>query len=82
MQKGTLYSMEEFKLKHMREGEGIFKFIERMFSSVNKSASQIYRDMDKSNVRVFTSGTDIKILLEAKDRDIESDIARAEDSGL
>lgn len=82
MQKGTLYSMEEFKLKHMREGEGIFKFIERMFSAVDKSASQIYRDMNKINIRVFTSGTDVKILLEPKHRDIDSDIARAEDSGL
>ena len=66
MQKGTLYSMQEFKDKHMRDGEGIFKFIERMFGGVNKSAHQIYRDLNKSNVRVFTSGKDIKVLLEHK----------------
>jgi hypothetical protein len=41
MQKGTLYSMQEFKDKHMRDGEGIFKFIERMFGDVNKSPHQI-----------------------------------------
>ena len=49
MQKGTLYSMQEFKDKHMRDGEGIFKFIERMFGGVNKSAHQIYRDLNKYN---------------------------------
>ena len=66
MKKGRLYSMQEFKDKHMRDGEGIFKFIERMFVGVNKSAHQIYRDLNKSNVRVFTSGKDIKVLLEPK----------------
>ena len=66
MKKGTLYSMQEFKDKHMRDGEGIFKFIERMFGGVNKSPHQIYRDLNKSNVRVFTSGKDIKVLLEPK----------------
>jgi len=66
MQKGTLYTMEEFKLKHIKEGEGIFKFIERVFSGVDKSAIQIYRDLNKSNVRVFTSGNDLKVLLEPK----------------
>jgi len=66
MQKGTLYTMEEFKVKHIKDGEGVFKFIERMFSGVDKSASQIYRDLSKSNVRVFTSGNDLKVLLEPK----------------
>ena len=66
MQKGTLYTMEEFKAKHLQEGEGVFKFIERMFGDVDKSPSQIYRDLNKTNVRVFTSGKDTKILLEPK----------------
>jgi len=66
MQKGTLYTMEEFKLKHMKVGEGMFEFIERVFSHIDKSQSQIYRDLSKTNVRVFTSGKDVRILLEPK----------------
>ncbi len=66
MQKGTLYSMEEFKKKFMLDGEGKFEFIDRMFKDSGKSAVQLYRDLDKSNIRVFTSGKEIRVLLERK----------------
>ena len=66
MQKGTLYSMEEFKNKFMQENEGLFKFIGRMFKDTGKSDIQLYRDLNKSNVRVFTSGKEVRVLLESK----------------
>lgn len=66
MIEGKLYTMKEFRRKYQKKDERVTTFIERVFVNIGKSKAQLYRDINKSNIRVFTNGKTIKILLEPK----------------